>query len=218
MQWYYNEGSERRGPVSQEELQGLIARGVVGPDNLAWREGMANWVRAGDLPELAPYFQSPPASPEEAAEEPRQDPPGPSAFGQAAANNSGSSRPAPTGFGSYASGSSSYSGAAQSIYGDRHRMQYGVSDNNGFAIASLVLGILSLLMFCCCGFVFGIPGIVCGHVARAQIRESDGAQTGDGIALAGLIVGYIGTVLSICFFIYGMVAEPNHPGFQPWQP
>ena len=218
MQWYYNEGSERRGPVSHEEMQGLIARGVVGVDNLAWREGMANWVRAGDLPELAPFFQAPqaPASAEPPTAEPQPSPAAPSAFGQTAANQPAAGQPAAPGFGSYASGSSAQGGGAHSIYGDRQRMQYGVPDNNGFAIASLVLGILSLLMFCCCGFVLGIPGIICGHIARVQIRESEGAQTGDGFALAGLIIAYIGTILSLAFFIYGMVAEPTHPNFQEW--
>ena len=30
-----------------------------------------------------------------------------------------------------------------------------------------------------------------GHVARRQIRRSAGTQTGDGLAIAGLIVGYL---------------------------
>ncbi len=219
MQWYYNEGSERRGPVSHEELQGLIAQGVVGADNLAWREGMANWVRAGDLPELARFFETPPSA---EGSPPAEPPPPPShaasAFGQSAVNSPGPARPASPGFGSYASGSSAYGGASQNIYGDRQRMQYGVPDNNGFAVASLVLGILSLMMFCCCGFVLGIPGIICGHVARAQIRDSNGGQTGEGLAMAGLIISYLGTVISICFLIYSMVTADQNPGFQPWQP
>ena len=35
-----------------------------------------------------------------------------------------------------------------------------------------------------------IPGIVLGFVARAQIKRSHGAQRGDGLALAGIIVGF----------------------------
>jgi len=74
------------------------------------------------------------------------------------------------------------------------------------------------MMFCCCGFVLGIPGIICGHVARAQIRDSNGGQTGEGLAMAGLIISYLGTVISICFLIYSMVTADQNPGFQPWQP
>jgi len=53
------------------------------------------------------------------------------------------------------------------------------------AIASLVCGIL--------GFMLCIPSIgavVCGHLARSQIRK-DPTQGGEGLALAGLITGYI---------------------------
>lgn len=216
MQWYYNEGSERRGPVSHEEMQGLIAQGAVGVDNLAWREGMANWVRVGDLPELASFFQASQAAAEPPITEAQQPPAGPSAFGQPAANQPASNQPASPGFGSYASGSSAQGGGVHSIHGDRQRMQYGVPENNGFAIASLVLGILSLLMFCCCGFVLGIPGVICGQIARVQIGESEGRQTGDGLALAGLIISCIGTALSIGFFIYSLVTAEQRQGFQPW--
>jgi hypothetical protein len=35
-----------------------------------------------------------------------------------------------------------------------------------------------------------IPGIVLGFVARSQIRNSNGSQRGDGLAIAGIIVGF----------------------------
>jgi hypothetical protein len=57
---------------------------------------------------------------------------------------------------------------------------------NGLAIASLVCS--------CAGiFLIGIPavlGIIFGFVARSQIRRSNGGQGGDGLALAGIIVGF----------------------------
>jgi len=55
---------------------------------------------------------------------------------------------------------------------------------NGLAIASLICSCAGLF------FVPAIPGIVLGFVARAQIKRSDGAQRGDGLALAGIIVGF----------------------------
>jgi len=60
----------------------------------------------------------------------------------------------------------------------------------GLAIASFALGIGSFLCF-----VTGIPAIIVGHMARAQIRASHGKLTGSGFALAGLIMGYVGTCL-----------------------
>jgi uncharacterized RDD family membrane protein YckC len=57
--------------------------------------------------------------------------------------------------------------------------------SNGLAIASLVCSIGGLLLL-------GLPsvvGLVLGLVARSQIRQSNGMQTGAGMALAGIIVG-----------------------------
>jgi hypothetical protein len=71
---------------------------------------------------------------------------------------------------------------------------------NGKAIASLVLGVL----FC---FPAAVGAIVCGHLARSEIRKSGGRQKGAGLALAGLILGYLGaTTLP---FIIAAIAIPN---------
>ena len=62
------------------------------------------------------------------------------------------------------------------------------------AILSLVLGAFSLV----CGWLFtGIPAVICGHIARAKIRKSNGALEGKGLATAGLILGYIGIVIGL---------------------
>lgn len=50
---------------------------------------------------------------------------------------------------------------------------------NGFAIASLVLAVLGM----------GLLAVIFGHVARSQIRTT--GEGGDGLAIAGLIIGYI---------------------------
>ena len=57
---------------------------------------------------------------------------------------------------------------------------------NSLAIASLLLGFLSLFP------VFGILAVIFGHLARSQVRKSAGRQKGAGMALAGLILGYLG--------------------------
>lgn len=44
MTWYYAVGSQQQGPVTEDQLQGLIKDGVVTGDTLVWREGMANWL------------------------------------------------------------------------------------------------------------------------------------------------------------------------------
>ena len=43
MDWYYAVGGEQKGPVSEEAFQGLVQQGIVTPQTLVWREGMAGW-------------------------------------------------------------------------------------------------------------------------------------------------------------------------------
>jgi hypothetical protein len=61
---------------------------------------------------------------------------------------------------------------------------------NGLAIASLVCGVGTFVI----GLSF-IPAIICGHIARRQIRQT--GEQGGGLALAGLILGYVGGALFI---------------------
>ena len=44
MTWYYAVGSQQQGPVSEDQLRGLIKDGVVTGDTRVWREGMADWL------------------------------------------------------------------------------------------------------------------------------------------------------------------------------
>ena len=57
---------------------------------------------------------------------------------------------------------------------------------NSLAIASLVTGILAWLL---CPLLGGILAVIFGHVSRGQIKRS--GEGGGGMALAGLILGYL---------------------------
>lgn len=61
----------------------------------------------------------------------------------------------------------------------------------GIAIASLVLGILSLFCGMC---VTGIPAIILGIIALVRLNKTPGLG-GQGLAIAGLVTGGVGTVL-----------------------
>jgi hypothetical protein len=66
---------------------------------------------------------------------------------------------------------------------------FGPPQTSGAAVTSLIAGIFSLVL--CCVPVFpAIVAIVCGHTARSSIRHSGGRLTGDGMAIAGLAMGY----------------------------
>ena len=70
---------------------------------------------------------------------------------------------------------------------------------NGKATASLVLGLLSLLLW----VLTGIPAVILGHMALNEINASNGTQGGKGSAIAGLVLGYIAVgILAICIFCY----------------
>ncbi len=88
--------------------------------------------------------------------------------------------------------------------------QYGQpARNNGKAIAALWTGIGSIVLsFCCLGFA-GIVAIVLGVKARSEIRASGGQQEGDGMALAGIITGAIGIVLSVGLILLVVLAIAN---------
>jgi competence protein ComGC len=79
------------------------------------------------------------------------------------------------------------------------------------AIWSLVLGILGVvLLVVCIGPLFAIPAIICGHLAYSRVKKSGGALTGEGMALAGLITGYIGVVLALAWIpLMLAIAIPN---------
>ncbi|HEX4265045.1 MAG TPA: DUF4190 domain-containing protein [Verrucomicrobiae bacterium] len=84
--------------------------------------------------------------------------------------------------------------------------------NSGLAIWSLVFGILGLvLLLGCIGILFAIPAVICGHLAYGRIKRSNGTLDGEGIALAGLIIGYISIGLSI--FLIPMLAAIAIPNF-----
>jgi Domain of unknown function (DUF4190) len=71
----------------------------------------------------------------------------------------------------------------------------GARKTSGLAIASLVCSLTG-----CLGF---IPGIICGHLARRNIRR-DSSLKGNGLALAGLILSYL-TLASIAFsLVFGV--------------
>lgn len=77
--------------------------------------------------------------------------------------------------------------------------------NSSAAVWSLVLGILSLVLL---GPLAAIPAIICGHLSRRDIRRSNGALAGGGMALAGLIMGYLAIVATIIWIaVFGVLAD-----------
>ncbi|MFT4232181.1 MAG: DUF4190 domain-containing protein [Leucobacter sp.] len=52
-------------------------------------------------------------------------------------------------------------------------------------------------------FFISLVGVICGHIALKQIAQS--GEGGRGLALAGLIIGYIGLALGTIYIIFMIV-------------
>jgi len=87
---------------------------------------------------------------------------------------------------------------------------------NGLAIGSMVVSIVgATLLFCYgAGGIIGIVGAILGHVARRQIKANK--ESGEGMALAGIIIGWIVTGLGVIvlgFIVVFFVMLANDPNF-----
>ena len=69
------------------------------------------------------------------------------------------------------------------------------------AVVSLCFGIASWIVL---PLVAAIIAIVAGHMARGEIRRSQGTINGDGMALAGLILGYVNILVGVVVFLLFM--------------
>jgi len=73
-------------------------------------------------------------------------------------------------------------------YGQPAAPGYYAPPTNTLAILALVLS-----------FVVSLGGIICGHIALSQIKRT--GEGGRGLALAGLIIGYVITGFFVLYFI-----------------
>lgn len=80
---------------------------------------------------------------------------------------------------------------------------------SGMAIASLICGILGLLLWLPC-----IPAVILGHMGLSAIKKSAGALTGRGMAIAGLVTGYLMILALPIIAIFAAVAVPAFAAVQ----
>lgn len=71
---------------------------------------------------------------------------------------------------------------------------------NVLAIVSLALSLFWL------AGVGSIGAVVLGYMAKRQIADSDGRQTGVGLASAGLVIGYLGVAIMLIYLLIYAVA------------
>ena len=66
------------------------------------------------------------------------------------------------------------------------------------ATVSLIFGVLS---WCILPVIGALIAIVTGHMARSEIKRSQGALDGDGLAVAGMVLGYVHLALIVLLVI-----------------
>jgi hypothetical protein len=71
-------------------------------------------------------------------------------------------------------------------YPGPYQPAYPVATTNGLAVASLVAGFFWL------GWIGSILAVIFGHIALGQIKASGGREQGQGLAISGLVLGYMG--------------------------
>ena len=84
-----------------------------------------------------------------------------------------------------------------------------VPGTNSMAIAAMVLGVAE---FFTAGLT-AIPAVICGHIARRQMRQT--AQRGDGLATGGLVLGYMAIIfwtVLIAASLVSVVISVTHSG------
>ena len=80
----------------------------------------------------------------------------------------------------------------------------------GSAVASLVLGILGMILI---GPLGAIPAIICGHLAINKIKQAPNNYSGNGLAVAGLVLGYVSLVISaVVAVMFATLALPSLDG------
>ena len=163
-----------------------------------------------------PQYPSYPGSEEPHGQEPGQQPPppppgygqapqGPPAYGQPAYGQPAYGQPA---YGQPAYGQPAYGQPAYGppAYGYGYPPQ---QRTNGKAMWGMIVGIIAIV-FCYLGVLIGPVAIVLSVLGKKDIKRSNGTQSGDGMATAGLITGIVGTVLWLALDTLLILAELNN--------
>src|SRR3954469_22278163 len=62
-QWFCAVGGQQSGPMDEAQVRQMVVDRRLGPEDLAWREGMAEWSPVRMIPDLAPLAAGPYAQP-----------------------------------------------------------------------------------------------------------------------------------------------------------
>ena len=81
--------------------------------------------------------------------------------------------------------------------------------SSGMATWSMILGIVSMVLFLCIGGAVGLVAIILGIIALVRISKSNGLLTGKGKAFAGVILGTLAVIANVGMFFVVNTMEPS---------
>lgn len=85
---------------------------------------------------------------------------------------------------------------------------------SSLAIVSLVFGISTWFVL---PFVGAIVAVICGHMARNEIRRAQpGTLEGESMATAGIVLGYVHLALMFLIVLVGIVLMTLGFSFRHW--
>ena len=84
-----------------------------------------------------------------------------------------------------------------------------MAKTNSYAQAGMICGILSVTC-CCCGFPFGILGLVFSLIGLSQINANPQLHEGRGMAIAGLILSILSLLLGAGSILTNLVMSQPH--------
>ena len=84
---------------------------------------------------------------------------------------------------------------------------YAAQRTDGLAVASLIVGIISIVCsVACLGIVLGPAAAIMGFISRQRIATSGGALGGGTIAVLGLVLGILGFLVGVGAFFFWIYA------------
>ncbi len=194
MNWYYAKNGHQNGPVPTEDMIDRIAMGEIAPTDLAWCEGMADWLPVSQIPQLQ---VAPPARAEAPASAPAaMDQPSPYQSPAAAA---------PAASPSYA------------VPGQPPSQGLAIG-----AMVCGILAFIGCCAWYLAGPV-AVVGVVLGHIAISKIKANPVAYGGRGMARAGLVLGYLAligaTIFAVVFIRLATMSPQEQQDFiMKWVP
>lgn len=149
------------------------------------------------VPPVPPTTPPPPPSPYAQPESPYSQPP---SYGQQPPQQPPqpgypTPPPAPPQMGTYYSNQQGYSASGPK--------------NDPFAITAMTVGIVGVPLMCCCSFISFVMGIIAtvfGALSMQRIKKSQGALGGNGMAIAGLVLGIGLIVVSIVLVVISLAS------------